>query len=143
METNSPISELLSRLTGLRRTRPDRWIAICPAHDDKSPSLSISETGDGTVLIRCWAGCGAKDIVGAVGLSLRDLFPKRLSFTKPYPSRKSFSAHEVVETACSEAMILYLAYQQILSGTPLTTQDAKRAAQAIRAITAIHSEVIR
>ena len=50
-------------------------MARCPAHDDRGPSLSISEGDQGSVLIHCFAGCSAEAIVNAVGLELRDLFP--------------------------------------------------------------------
>lgn len=51
-------------------------MAKCPAHDDKSPSLSVRETEDGRVLIHCHAGCGASDVLAAIGLTLADLFPE-------------------------------------------------------------------
>ena len=31
--------------------------ACCPAHDDKSPSLSISLGRDGRTLVKCHCGC--------------------------------------------------------------------------------------
>lgn len=51
------------------------WVARCPAHADRSPSLSISEGDDGRVLLRCFSGCTASEITATLGLSLRDLFP--------------------------------------------------------------------
>lgn len=69
---------LLARLDRVRQTAPDRWVARCPAHEDRSPSLSVRELPDGTVLVRCFVGCSVADIVGAVGLQLADLFPERL-----------------------------------------------------------------
>jgi hypothetical protein len=51
------------------------WISRCPAHADRSPSLSISEGDDGRVLLRCFSGCTVDEITAALGLSLRDLFP--------------------------------------------------------------------
>ena len=73
----APINALLERLDRVRETGPGRWLARCPAHDDRHPSLSIRETEDGTILIKCWAGCSAADVVSAVGLEPRDLFPDR------------------------------------------------------------------
>lgn len=64
-----------SRLSKCIQTGSHKWLAICPAHDDKSPSLSISEAQDGRVLIHCHAGCDPLNIVQAVGLELSDLFP--------------------------------------------------------------------
>lgn len=51
------------------------WTAKCPAHDDKSPSLSIRETADGIVLVKCHAGCDQDVVLDA----LRDLglWPER------------------------------------------------------------------
>lgn len=57
-----------------RRTGAGRWQAKCPAHQDRSPSLSIREGEDGKTLIRCWAGCSTEDVVKAVGLRMADLF---------------------------------------------------------------------
>ena len=38
----------------------------CPAHDDRSPSLSVSETRDGRVLVHCFAGCSQADVIAAL-----------------------------------------------------------------------------
>lgn len=61
-------------LVGARRTGTGRWLARCPAHDDHSPSLSISEGRDGRVLVRCWAGCLTAEVVKALGIRMTDLF---------------------------------------------------------------------
>ncbi len=69
-----PIDKLLPRLAKVREVAPSQWVARCPAHSDQHPSLRVRELDDGTVLIKCWAGCSAQDICGAVGLAPRDLF---------------------------------------------------------------------
>lgn len=82
-----PIVKLLSRLQQVK-AKPsnlsnqqglNQWQALCPAHADKTPSLSITECLDDTVLVKCWAGCSAREIVQAVGLELKDLFKPRSS----------------------------------------------------------------
>jgi hypothetical protein len=45
----------------------------CPAHDDRNPSLSVTN-GDGKVLLHCHAGCNVVDIVTALDLEVADLF---------------------------------------------------------------------
>lgn len=50
------------------------WIAHCPAHDDRSPSLSVAEGRAGRVLLFCHAGCEIDTIARALGIELRDLF---------------------------------------------------------------------
>lgn len=70
------IEELLTRLDKVSGKYP-KWKAVCPAHEDRSPSLAISEAPDGTILIHCFAGCGAGDIMDAIGMSLSDLFSEK------------------------------------------------------------------
>jgi putative DNA primase/helicase len=39
------------------------WMARCPAHEDRVPSLSISSGRNGKVLVRCHAGCDQRDVI--------------------------------------------------------------------------------
>ena len=49
-------------------------MAFCPAHNDrKNSSLSIKAEG-GKVLLHCFVGCEAEDIVVSIGLNMSDLF---------------------------------------------------------------------
>ncbi|KGK23874.1 virulence-associated protein E [Pseudomonas plecoglossicida] len=69
------LDKVLNRLDKVKSAGANKWKACCPAHDDKHPTLAISETSQGVVLLKCWAGCSTKEIVSAIGLELRDLFP--------------------------------------------------------------------
>ena len=42
------------------------WTARCPAHDDRTPSLSIRDADDGKVLVRCHAGCDQERVIAAL-----------------------------------------------------------------------------
>ena len=42
------------------------WMARCPAHDDREPSLSIRDADNGKVLVRCHAGCDQRDVIAAL-----------------------------------------------------------------------------
>lgn len=66
--------KILSGLKGVKKAGSG-FIALCPAHDDQHHSLSISQGQDGRVLLHCHTGCTTENIVSALGLSLRDLFP--------------------------------------------------------------------
>ncbi|MCH7550273.1 MAG: hypothetical protein IIA35_01005 [Proteobacteria bacterium] len=56
------------------------WMARCPAHDDREPSLSISTGDQGKVLVRCHAGCDQAMVIAVLearcGVSLagRDVY---------------------------------------------------------------------
>ena len=55
------IDTLLSRLYKVKKTGSGNWMACCPAHDDKNPSMTIAEKADGVILINCFAGCVTLD----------------------------------------------------------------------------------
>ena len=62
-----PIDRVLGRLDKVRRVSDD-WTARCPAHDDRQPSLHVSEGDDGRVLLKCFATCTFDDVIATLGL---------------------------------------------------------------------------
>jgi len=66
------LSELLSRLEKVEKSGGN-YKSRCPAHNDKNPSLSIAQDGD-RILLHCHAGCDTDTVLGALGLTLKDLF---------------------------------------------------------------------
>ena len=55
--------------------RGDTLKARCPAHEDKTPSLSVTISANSDcVLLHCFTGCQTEDIVDALGWKMRDLF---------------------------------------------------------------------
>lgn len=67
----SRAEEIAQRCTQARQ-HGDGWMVCCPAHDDRSPSLSIAP-GDTAVVLHCFAGCAPEAIVAALGLTFADL----------------------------------------------------------------------
>ncbi|MEO5858717.1 MAG: DUF927 domain-containing protein [Pyrinomonadaceae bacterium] len=53
------------------------YLAICPAHNDRNPSLSIT-TKDNKVLLRCHAGCTVEAVCAAAGIAPKNLFLSEL-----------------------------------------------------------------
>lgn len=108
---------LLELLEGVKRTGQDRWLAKCPAHGDRTASLSIREVDDGRVLVHCFAGCSAHEVVGAVGLEITDLFPPRPDHDKPgKPVRQAFSAADALRCLSFEGMVIAAAGRSFLAG---------------------------
>ena len=68
------LAELHGTLDKSKRTG-DTLKARCPAHEDKTPSLSvkIGDNGD-CVVMHCFTGCGTEDVLGALGWKMADLF---------------------------------------------------------------------
>ena len=62
----------VGRLAGLKRNGTSAT-ARCPAHEDRQASLSVSPGREG-IVVKCFAGCSAEQIAGALGLTIADLF---------------------------------------------------------------------
>jgi hypothetical protein len=58
-------AEAIAKALGGRRAGA-AWMARCPVHDDREPSLSIAAARDGKVLVRCHAGCDQRDVIAAL-----------------------------------------------------------------------------
>lgn len=84
------VPEFLERLEGVRQNGGS-WTAKCPAHDDRKPSLTVTEGSDGRVLINCFAGCAPVAVLEALGLRMRDLFPRRNGQAGTTPKAESAS----------------------------------------------------
>ena len=83
------MTDLLARLSGVS-PNGDGWTARCPAHEDRHNSLSIHKR-DGRWLIKCHAGCGWEEIMGALGLDASALFDDRTG-GRPIPTNNGATA---------------------------------------------------
>ena len=81
----APADLLLPRLEGVQQRGahtkgPRSWVARCPSHGDRRPSLSVREFQDGSLSVKCFTlQCSTADVLAAVGLHPSDLFPRDLS----------------------------------------------------------------
>jgi hypothetical protein len=128
-----PIENLLTRLEKVKRTGDGRWIACCPAHNDKSPSLAVRETTEGTILLKCFAGCDVHSVLAAIGMKMSDLFPRQDQYNAPHgqPERRPFPAADVLRTIGFEALVVMTSGASLLSGQPFTEVDRGRLAIAV------------
>lgn len=123
------IDDILSRLVGVRENGrgSSRWSARCPAHNDKTASLSIRLLDDGRILIHCFALCPPADVLAAVGLEFADLYPPDSRTTDPTnPERRPFPASDVLRALNREALIVAAAAGFLLEGRPLSDDDRER-----------------
>ena len=103
------IERLLSQLHGIRQTGQGKYVARCPAHDDRSPSLAITEVGDGRILLHCFAGCETEEVLDSVGMTFSDLMPERIGTEHSYePVRYAFDTRQVLECVSHELMVVCL-----------------------------------
>lgn len=82
------LDEILLALHSVQKAGAN-WKARCPAHDDRTASLSVTQGDSGNILLKCFAGCSYKDIVTALGFTTQQLFP---------PSPQPFGQKHLVAT---------------------------------------------
>lgn len=116
------VGHLLSRLHGVKATGPGRWIARCPSHEDRVPSLSVRELEDGRVLLHCFAGCSVSDIVATVGLDLSDLFPPR-PITHARPERHQAFPADLFDIIRRKAVVVWLIGRDMHAGKSISDRD--------------------
>jgi hypothetical protein len=74
--TDMQIGELLNKLQKVKIMSDKSYMAVCPNHPDKNPSLHITVKED-NILLKCMTGCENEDIVESLGLEMSDLFINR------------------------------------------------------------------
>lgn len=134
------ISVILNALQKVKRTGQGRYVALCPVHDDRKPSMAITETAEGGVLIHCFA-CGANgaDVCGALGIDPSELFPPRLDNDYKNVRKKPsllFTDRQLLECIEFETLIVALCAKEIVQGKRLNEVDAQRVETAYKRITA-------
>ena len=122
-----PASDLVNRLEFCRQSGPGQWMARCPAHDDRGPSLSIKETvhrdtGEPLVLIHCFAGCGGAEVLDAVGLDYSTLYPDT--------DRHHYSARKRQERETVDSLVVEIAEHDRANGKRLSKEDVERYREA-------------
>ena len=118
------INDFLSYFEKSYRSGKDEYQCLCPAHQDKTASLSIKNLPDERILIHCFAGCAANDILEAVGLTFDDIVPKRLGDFKPVS--KPFNPYAVLKSISNETLLVALAGLEVANGKTLPQEDKDR-----------------
>jgi hypothetical protein len=128
MSAVSAATRILDRLERVRETAPGRWLARCPAHPDRSPSLSVRELDDGRVLLHDFGGCDASAVLSALGLEMSDLFDKPLGNLRP--SRSRIPARDLLEIISEETSVVAIVAADLIGKKAVTEADWQRLAKA-------------
>jgi hypothetical protein len=118
------IETLLSKLDKVKRSGQGRWMACCPSHADKNPSLCLRELDDGKILLRCFAECSVGEVLTSLGLKIEALFPERLPDGRP--QRKPFASSDVLRALAFEVQIVSIVAADIVKGVVIDTKTKDR-----------------
>ena len=124
---------LIDRLEGVRQLGPSRWLARCPSHDNRSPSLSIRELDDGRILLHDFGGCDVTDVLSALGMEMADLFPDRPEHYQA-SIRSRIPATDLLKIIADEATTVGLIAGWFLDGREIDEHDWDRLSLAVRRI---------
>lgn len=135
---------LLDRLQKVTGKFP-RWRACCPSCGGRNGTkLSVWETDDHRVLIKCFGGCSIEQIVGAAELDLPDLFPPKTDQHFVRQIRRPWSSREVLNSYRREVMVAAIFVADIAAGRPSFEQaDRDRASLLLDRLGALHEELTR
>lgn len=139
------VESILSRLASVKARGLNKWLACCPAHEDKTPSLSICKGDDDRILLHCHAQCAITDVLAAIGLELKDLFEDTYQHTKPGEaphstrrrSRHYLSAKDVYVILNHERLVVAIAAKRLADGYVLSESENAELLQAARRIEAL------
>lgn len=139
-ESSVPVEMMLSRLDKVRKNGKRGWVACCPAHEDKTVSLSVCEGAGGRVLLNCFAGCTALDVVHALGMELHELFPQS---TDKMTKEERAELHErgmrtkwaaALGVLDRESFVVYMVANKLSMGGAVTEPTRKRLSIAAKRI---------
>ena len=134
----TPCENLLGRLEAVKKSGVGKWKARCPAHSDRTPSLSVREEADGRILLHCFGGCSVEAVLAAAGLSFEDLYPPRPPSDHRYaPLRRPWLPSDAYETARHEILIVVLIGCDLHAQKVIAESDYERLFLAVQRLNAI------
>lgn len=121
------LDTIRERLEGVRGTGAS-FTARCPAHDDRDPSLSVTDKGD-RIVLHCHAGCETRDVLEAIGLTWADVFADEPQRQRMKPTLRVTQRRQLAKSYAVEFTLVQMHEQ----GEPFDKpEDAARLAKAER-----------
>ena len=129
---NDNLNAILSGLQKVKRTGNGKFIACCPVHDDKSPSLGITQKPDGVILLHC-LGCGASgvEICETLNLDPSTLFPPTDNPRYEKKKRSGFSAWQLLHALRADLIRLLIISNDLKKIGALSDDDRQFVSEII------------
>jgi len=131
------VERILPLLTGVKQTSDNSWIAKCCVHEDRNPSLSITEksaaSGELIVLMHCFS-CGASgaNVCDVLGIPYSTMYPDSLHRNYYYESSplNSFPAKDILQCIADDALYIELVCREYLRAGTTSDEDVKGITEA-------------
>jgi len=133
------IEKVLTALGDSVRARGNgKWTAKCPAHDDRTPSLSISVDPNGTVGVKCWVGCTFEAIADSLSLKASDFFADKIKAPFTFGAKMDYFTGEAIKALYDEILFIHIACNDIVSGRGIKKSDLARTEKAMGRLNVIY-----
>jgi len=121
---------ILSRLHKVKTLGNNSYSALCPVHEEKTPSFNIKLLDDDRVIMHCFGcGCTGVDALRALDIELDAMFPEKIDGIDKHGykmTRKPFFSEEKLKSLALESTIIMLAANDVLRGKQLSDDDIQR-----------------
>jgi 5S rRNA maturation endonuclease (ribonuclease M5) len=111
--TDITLQQILLKTKAKPNPQGAGWKGHCPAHKDKSPSLSIDQAADGTILLTCHAKCSNKAVCVGLNITQADLFPPKL--TQGNQAKPKYNLDKVYDYKDESGNLLFQAVRRRLA----------------------------
>jgi hypothetical protein len=126
----TPFERITSQLENVVHAQNGQARAICPSHESRNNTrtLAIKESDEGGVLVHCFAGCSAAEILAPLGLELADLYPKPLQSTpgRTFTKKAAFSPREALRILSFEITLASMFIDNVIDKRVLSEKDWNR-----------------
>ncbi|MBS0497063.1 MAG: hypothetical protein JSR51_05360 [Proteobacteria bacterium] len=129
---NDNLHEVIGRLSKVRRIGEGRYVACCAVHQDRTPSLAVTQKPDGVILLHCF-GCGAGgvDICNALGIDPATLFPPSDNPKYEKRNRSGFPARQLLHALHGDLIRLLVVANDLKKLNALSSDDRDFIAEII------------
>lgn len=122
------VENLLSRLQNVRKRGNNKWMASCPCHEDKTPSLAIADNA-GKILLHCFSQqCAPIEICDVIGINITDLFPPSDDYdpSKSRHRKEYYDSQQVLEALAFEVLVASVILSDIIKTGSLFQENIDR-----------------
>lgn len=128
------LEKLLNRLNKVKRTGDGKYMACCPAHQDRSPSLAINDLGDGRILLNCFSSCDTYSILRSIGLEWADVMPESTIDHNLKPVKQIIYAAEALVLLRHETQVILAIAYEMKKNKTVDDEITKRLEKAMQII---------
>lgn len=132
MHINDNFNAILNGLGKVKKTGEGRYVAQCMFHEDKTPSVALTQKPDGVIMIHCF-GCGANglDFCNALGIDPANLFPPSDNPKYQKQTRNGFSSWQLLNALRADLTRLLIIANDLKKLDALSSDDRDFVAEVI------------